>query len=1390
MKRLKLFRTGARSLATSIAAPVLAASLLASAASARVSPAPGRSAPPPGLAAPFAPTLTPSLAGSPVEGIILTDDSLATAFQPLADFDTRTGHPTVVRTLSTVRAEDPRSNDLAQAIRTFLTRARTLWGTEWVLLAGDHGSIPLRMVEVNYSETEEIATDAYYADLDGTWDANGNGIYGEVADSLDMEPDLLVGRLPVDSRAQAVGQVAKLLRYRRTPPIAPLSKHLILADVLFPRDWTPGQAVQLDGAVQAESVRAHLAPCIAPDRYYENDTKYPGTAPLTKASALAALSRGYAVVQAIQHGSRSQIAVGNELITLSDLATLSSGDSASLWVASNCASAAVDFDSFGEALLRKPFGGAIAYVGATRDSWPGVSEVVGETVTSLAVPEQGAGAPLGVAVDAARRALLPLARAETAQRWGYFETILLGDPMLHVWNCAPTPLSVSAPSAFTLGAGGFALSVTSNSAPVESALVVAVKAGEEYRAVYTDAAGTAWVPFVPASTGPFSLTVSAPNAVAFEDSISVNAAASTHFAFTSLSDDDTVHGDGDGIVDAGEKFGFAGNVKNTGSVSTVSPVTIQVEALSGNLVVEQATASIIIALAPGASAPIPSALRILAAGSPNVPRTGEVRLIARDGTRADSVVVGVSIAAASLVLSSSTLVDAPGDGDGIPESGETAAWTWRIANEGTGTSRSVTLRARTPAAGVTLLDSVATIPDLAPGASATASLPIRFSLSAPVTGRLFDLHLLDASGHAWIVPVSRGALPPAPAGLHVSGSTETSIAFAWTPSPSAALLGYHVYRALDDGSPLARVTPVPVRASAIYEAAGLALLTRYRFAVAAVDSSGNEGPQTTPIVASTTPPSAAGWPVEMAQPTSSNVTLGDLDGDGKLELVVGGDVLYAFHSDGTEVTDGDANPVSTGVFSTLLHNIPSSPAIADVDLDGAPNIVAASWNDSLVAVFRPDGSILPGWPRKGGAPFWSSPSIGDIDGDGRLEIVVGSNGSRLYAWHADGTEVRDGDANPSTDGVFFVPLGTVIASPAIADLDGDHRKEIVFGTSAGRVYAIHGDGTLLPGWPFVATGLFSSSPAVGNIVLGPDLEVAIASSNDSLYVLTAGGARAPGWPRPMELTPGNGRTVSPALAALRSKIGDPTLQVVIAGADGSVRAFEPNGALVSGFSSLSMGAPTEASPAVADLDGDGSPEILIGAEDRRLYAFAADGSSVSGFPIETGAEVRSTPAVWDLDGDGAAEIAVSGWDRKLHVWRYPGIFSVFAAPWPMWRHDNWHTGLSTFPILTYADPPPVPSPEAPPARPWLGRNYPNPFNPSTVIGFGVPGAAPVEVRVVVFDVSGRKVATLVSRRLDPGYHEVRWDGRTDQGAAAGSGIYLLRADIGPTVLTRKLALVR
>ncbi len=72
----------------------------------------------------------------------------------------------------------------------------------------------------------------------------------------------------------------------------------------------------------------------------------------------------------------------------------------------------------------------------------------------------------------------------------------------------------------------------------------------------------------------------------------------------------------------------------------------------------------------------------------------------------------------------------------------------------------------------------------------------------------------------------------------------------------------------------------------------------------------------------------------------------------------------------------------------------------------------------------------------------------------------------------------------------------------------------------------------------------------------------------------------------------------------------------------------------------------------------------------------------------------------------------------------------------------------------------------------LDQNYPNPFNPSTTVQFSVPRMSQTDV--AVFDILGRRVATLVSEQLAPHTYTVKWEGKNDQGAAVASGMYLLR----------------
>ena len=84
----------------------------------------------------------------------------------------------------------------------------------------------------------------------------------------------------------------------------------------------------------------------------------------------------------------------------------------------------------------------------------------------------------------------------------------------------------------------------------------------------------------------------------------------------------------------------------------------------------------------------------------------------------------------------------------------------------------------------------------------------------------------------------------------------------------------------------------------------------------------------------------------------------------------------------------------------------------------------------------------------------------------------------------------------------------------------------------------------------------------------------------------------------------------------------------------------------------------------------------------------------------------------------------------------------------------------------------------------LYQNYPNPFNSATNIGFNVRQAANIEVSV--FDIAGRLVRGFGARRYEPGTYVLEWDGTSDDGQAAGSGVYVARLMVDHNSLYRKM----
>jgi hypothetical protein len=571
------------------------------------------------------------------------------------------------------------------------------------------------------------------------------------------------------------------------------------------------------------------------------------------------------------------------------------------------------------------------------------------------------------------------------------------------------------------------------------------------------------------------------------------------------------------------------------------------------------------------------------------------------------------------------------------------------------------------------------------------------------------------------------------------------------------------------------------------------------------------------ISCSTPPPEAAGFPVAFGLESSSHCAVGDVDGDGQLNIVLGADRIYVWNPDGTELRDGDDDPSTSGPINGLVGQFDMA-GITLADLDGLPGleIIASErqWStgdQNAVHIIRGDGSALPGWPQQLRPVIngwnWATPAVGDVDGDGDHEIVVNTLDGRTWVWHHDGSELRDGDNDPSTNGVFMVRVGWDqewgMSSPALFDLDGDEASEIIFGTRYGNVQtnyllAYRYDGLPPNGFPYATrNGSILCSPTVADLNQDDVWEIIFLAQDDLLYVVQQNGVDYPGFP--VVMTCNTMFTPSPAVGDFDS---DDDLEIVaVATTSGELAHIYvidtdiPGGNSGSPLSGWPQPVPgsSEASPVVGDLDGDGMADLLHGIgggsvqSPNRVYGFKGSGESLPGFPIALDGPVRSSAFICDLDGDGNVDIVQNAWDRLLHVWDMPSVYNEAMTFWPTFRGHVHRDGVYRPWDLTDVAVPLIGSSQL-----LVTGPYPNPFNPLMTARLYLPGAAGtcLPLTVEIYDLQGRRVRVLHDGAIRAGWHTWIWDGRDANGRQRASGIYFLRAQSEDQLVIKKMSLIK
>jgi hypothetical protein len=353
--------------------------------------------------------------------------------------------------------------------------------------------------------------------------------------------------------------------------------------------------------------------------------------------------------------------------------------------------------------------------------------------------------------------------------------------------------------------------------------------------------------------------------------------------------------------------------------------------------------------------------------------------------------------------------------------------------------------------------------------------------------------------------------------------------------------------------------------------------------------------------------------------TYSHPQLADLDGDGDLDLMVGqsGGTFSYFENTGSKTAPAFA--ASTSFSGVATASYPCAPGFGDLDGDGDIDMFGSEVGGyGAVTYFQNTGAAAPtllftqktGVSQAPNKPFFSGSAAGDLDGDGDLDLITGdSYGSLAYSQNTGGIS-SPGFASTTTLSGLSIASGTT--KPAMADLDGDGDLDVVVGDTYGSFTYFVNTGTPL-------APAFTSTTALSGLTITPG--------------------------------PGFGYTTDPVFGDLD---GDGDLDAIVGEMYGQLLYFQNTGSVtnpafaasttLTGFSDVGF----YSAPALGDYDGDGDLDLLVG-EQLGAFTYYENTGSFSSPAFATSltpsglviSGTYSTPTFADFDADGDLDV-ISG----------------------------------------------------------------------------------------------------------------------------------------------------
>ncbi len=372
----------------------------------------------------------------------------------------------------------------------------------------------------------------------------------------------------------------------------------------------------------------------------------------------------------------------------------------------------------------------------------------------------------------------------------------------------------------------------------------------------------------------------------------------------------------------------------------------------------------------------------------------------------------------------------------------------------------------------------------------------------------------------------------------------------------------------------------------------------------------------------------------------------DIDADGDPDLVTGGYLgLFLFENSGDSAgavfTESATNP-----FAELSCGASPVPTLADMDGDGDADLLVGLSEDGRLKYYPNTGDEYNPQFSESNAQFWfdvglyAYPVFTDPDNDDDVDLLSGrdAHGFKFYKNNGDSggwqwQDQSDWFAGPGGD--------TYWNSPAVVDLTGDGKPDLVYGTAAGplQFYANTGNPSA-PQWTAV-TSLFGG-------------------------VIDVGGASSPcfyDWDGDGDLDMLSG-----------SQLGD--IKYYRNTGTRTVPAWQPDHSYFSGINHSIY-----SSVSAADVNGDSLPDLLVGDLSGELYLHLNTGSGFSAAgPLLSGIDLGWTSAAkfTDFDGDRDFDIIAGNEDGNLFYFENTGTVDSAA-----WREISGFSAILMSEVMPY-----------------------------------------------------------------------------------------------------------